>query len=68
VNEGKPSGDVPPFKPARPDPLLQRAVPVAKVLPGYRARKARSDLVAGITVAALATMRASTSGPSRSRR
>jgi high affinity sulfate transporter 1 len=43
-----------PFRPAKPDPLLQRAIPVAKELPGYRAPAARRDLLAGVTVAALA--------------
>ena len=43
-----------PFRPAKPDPLLQRAIPVAKELPGYRAPTARRDLLAGVTVAALA--------------
>jgi SulP family sulfate permease len=43
-----------PFRPAKPDPLLQRAIPVAKELPGYRALAARRDLLAGVTVAALA--------------
>jgi high affinity sulfate transporter 1 len=43
-----------PFRAAKPDPLLQRAIPVAKELPGYRAPTARRDLLAGVTVAALA--------------
>jgi SulP family sulfate permease len=43
-----------PFRPAKPDPLLQRAIPVAKELPGYRPPTARRDLLAGVTVAALA--------------
>jgi SulP family sulfate permease len=43
-----------PFRPAKPDPLLQRAIPVAKELPGYRTPTARRDLLAGVTVAALA--------------
>ena len=43
-----------PFRPARKDPLLQRAVPVAGELRGYRGGTARSDLIAGLTVAALA--------------
>jgi sulfate permease, SulP family len=33
---------------------VQRAIPLAKELPGYRIPKARRDLVAGVTVAALA--------------
>ena len=41
--------------PARkPEPLLTRAIPVAGQLSGYRAPSARRDLVAGVTVAALA--------------
>ena len=43
-----------PFRAAKPDPLLQRAIPVAKELPGYRTPTARRDLLAGVTVAALA--------------
>jgi sulfate permease, SulP family len=42
------------FRPAERDPLLQRAIPVAKELPGYRAPTARRDVLAGVTVAALA--------------
>jgi sulfate permease, SulP family len=44
----------PPFRPARPQPLLQRAVPVTKELPHYRLATIRRDLVAALTVAALA--------------
>jgi SulP family sulfate permease len=43
-----------PFRAAETDPLWQRAIPVAKELPGYRAPTARRDLLAGVTVAALA--------------
>jgi SulP family sulfate permease len=43
-----------PFQAARPEPLLTRAIPVSAQLPGYRAPSARRDLVAGVTVAALA--------------
>ena len=43
-----------PFRAAEPDPLVQRAIPVAKELPGYRPPTARRDLLAGVTVAALA--------------
>ena len=43
-----------PFRPAPPDPLLHRALPVAKELPAYRGSTARRDLIAGVTVAALA--------------
>ena len=54
--EGAPEsyGSGTPFRPAKTDPLLQRAIPVAKELPGYRAPTARRDLLAGVTVAALA--------------
>jgi hypothetical protein len=36
--EGAPELDASatPFRPAKTDPLLQRAIPVAKGLPGYR--------------------------------
>ena len=50
----EPYASAKPFRPAKPDPLLQRAIPVAKELPGYRAQTARRDLLAGVTVAALA--------------
>jgi hypothetical protein len=43
-----------PFRAAEPDPLLQRAIPVAKEQPNYRPPTARRDLLAGVTVAALA--------------
>jgi sulfate permease, SulP family len=43
-----------PFRAAKTDPLLQRAIPVAKELPGYRTPTARRDLLARVTVAALA--------------
>ena len=42
-----------PFRAARKDPLLQRIFPVAGDLAGYRS-KARGDLIAALTVAALA--------------
>jgi sulfate permease, SulP family len=44
----------PPFRPARKDPLLQRAAPVTRDLRGYRPRAVRQDVVAALTVAALA--------------
>ena len=44
----------PPFRPARQEPLLTRAIPVAAELPRYRGPSARRDAVAGVTVAALA--------------
>ena len=47
-------GDAAPFAPATPDPLLHRALPVAAELPSYGTGGARRDLVAGVTVAALA--------------
>jgi SulP family sulfate permease len=43
-----------PFRAARKDPLLHRAIPVAGELRGYHAGKARGDLIAALTVAALA--------------
>jgi len=43
-----------PFRPARQEPLLTRAVPVTAELPRYRGRSAGRDAVAGVTVAALA--------------
>lgn len=43
-----------PFRPAKQQPLLTRVIPVAGELPGYRVPSARRDLVAGVTVAALA--------------
>jgi SulP family sulfate permease len=43
-----------PFRPARQEPLLARAVPVTAELPSYRAPSAGRDAVAGVTVAALA--------------
>src|SRR5215210_3555260 len=44
----------PPFRPARRAPLLQRTVPVAREVPGYRLATVRRDVVAALTVAALA--------------
>ena len=43
-----------PFRPARQEPLLTRAIPVSAELPSYRAPSAGRDAVAGVTVAALA--------------
>jgi high affinity sulfate transporter 1 len=43
-----------PFRPARQEPLLTRAIPIAAELPHYRGPSARRDAVAGVTVAALA--------------
>src|SRR5262245_51090639 len=42
------------FRPTEREPLLVRAVPVAKDVPHYRVSSASRDLVAGLTVAALA--------------
>lgn len=46
--------DSSPFQPARKRSLLQRTVPVSGQLRGYRAGTARRDVLAGVTVAALA--------------
>jgi hypothetical protein len=43
-----------PFQPATRPPMLHRVVPVAQELPGYRGGTLRRDLLAGVTVAALA--------------
>ena len=40
-------------RPAR-RPLLQRLIPVSEQVPGYRSQILRRDLLAGVTVAALA--------------
>jgi len=45
---------VSPFRPASRRPLLHRLVPVSQQLPGYRGSILRRDLLAGLTVAALA--------------
>jgi len=47
----------PPLRPARQEPLLTHAIPVAAELPRYRGPSARRDAVAGVTVAALAIPR-----------
>jgi sulfate permease, SulP family len=47
-------GHTPAFRPAKKEPLLVRAVPVSQEVPRYRIPSARRDLVAGLTVAALA--------------
>ena len=47
-------GERSPFKAARKEPLLRRVLPVTGELRGYRTPRARRDLVAGVTVAALA--------------
>jgi SulP family sulfate permease len=47
-------GEHAPFQAAQPEPLLTRAVPVSSDFSRYRPRTARRDLLAGVTVAALA--------------
>jgi high affinity sulfate transporter 1 len=47
-------GDRSPFVPRARRPLIQRAVPVSRELPAYKGPTLRRDLVAGVTVAALA--------------
>jgi sulfate permease, SulP family len=47
-------GEAAPFRPAREEPLLTRTVPVSGELSRYRFPRARRDLIAGLTVAALA--------------
>ena len=42
------------FRPARKEPFLTRAVPVSGELPRYRPASAGRDLLAGLTVTALA--------------
>ena len=42
------------FRPAKQEPLLARAVPISREVPGYRVPAASRDLLAGLTVAALA--------------
>ena len=43
-----------PFRAAAQDPLHERVVPVSARIPDYRPNTARRDLIAGLTVAALA--------------
>src|SRR6185503_13441457 len=47
-------GSGPVFQPAQREPLLVRTVPVAGEVPHYRLGSARRDLLAGVTVTALA--------------
>jgi SulP family sulfate permease len=47
-------GDAAAFRPAAREPLLIRVVPVARDMPAYRPASAGRDLLAGLTVAALA--------------
>ena len=42
------------FRPAKREPLLVRTIPVSEDVPRYRIPSARRDLIAGLTVAALA--------------
>jgi high affinity sulfate transporter 1 len=42
------------FRPAKREPLLVRTIPVSEEVPRYRIPSARRDLIAGLTVAALA--------------
>jgi SulP family sulfate permease len=46
--------DASPFQPKQKAPLLERAVPVAQELPAYGGGHAQRDVLAGVTVAALA--------------
>jgi high affinity sulfate transporter 1 len=46
--------DASPFQPKQKVPLLERAVPVSQELPAYGGGHAQRDVLAGITVAALA--------------
>jgi SulP family sulfate permease len=47
-------GETSAFRPAKPEPVLGRMIPVSDELPRYRVPRARRDLIAGLTVAALA--------------
>jgi sulfate permease, SulP family len=47
-------GESSPFQPPTRRPLLQRLVPITEHVPGYRGGTLRRDLLAGVTVAALA--------------
>jgi sulfate permease, SulP family len=48
------SGESSPFAPSPKRPWFQRVVPIVQQLRGYRVGSARLDLLAGVTVAALA--------------
>ena len=60
MTEGSGSGgtgyedEASPFQPPARRPLLQRLIPITEHVPGYRAGTLRRDLLAGVTVAALA--------------
>jgi high affinity sulfate transporter 1 len=47
-------GGAPPFAPRRREPFLQRLIPISEDIPRYRPSVGRRDLLAGLTVAALA--------------
>jgi sulfate permease, SulP family len=49
-----PYADASPFQPKRKPPLLERAVPVSQELSAYRGSYGGRDVLAGVTVAALA--------------
>src|SRR4029453_2303444 len=51
---GSYEGEASPFQPPARRPLLQRLIPIIEHVPGYRAGTLRRDLLAGVTVAALA--------------
>ncbi len=46
--------EVSPFKPRRRPSITARTFPVTAELPGYPRRNGRQDIIAGVTVAALA--------------
>jgi SulP family sulfate permease len=50
----QPYADASPFQPKRKLPLLERAVPVSQELSAYRGSYGGRDVLAGVTVAALA--------------
>ena len=47
-------GDSSVFRPAEAEPMFTRLIPISHELPRYRPPSARRDLIAGLTVAALA--------------
>jgi hypothetical protein len=61
-------GEAPPFRLAKREPLLYRAIPVAQEVPRYRFGSAGRDLLAGITVTALALPSAMAYGELRASR
>ena len=50
----RPYAAAPPFRQTKRVSLINRAIPVSEDLPHYRPHTARGDVVAGLTVAALA--------------